>query len=222
MSGSKGGLVQGPRHLSRCIFAPVKIVSDEVMSFRRRFDSLHGKCPTHVTLVFPFVSKAPDGELTRALETAAAKARGALDLVLLAPRFDSGYVVLPVEHPNPWLLATHQDLSRLGGVSSTDGYRPHVTVGRNLTSAPVAEMATLPSRLHTRIDCLVLEEMQEDESSRVIQRSCWDDPKKMNKRASVRSAWNAMTDPGPSAAVAAALPANVQEGNPGRIRRRRA
>ena len=141
-------------------------MSDEVSDFRRRFDSLYGKCPPHVTLAFPFVSDVADGELTKALGDASS--RGAFDVTLLVPQLEGSHVLLPLEQPDPWFRSTHLELSRLAGAVATKRYRPHVTIGRGLTSAPASAMAILPRRQLARIDRLVLEEIQEDETSRVI------------------------------------------------------
>lgn len=162
-------MIKEPRsvkRLPRCVFAPVSIVSDEVSDFRRRFDSLYGKCPPHVTLAFPFVSDVSDGELSSVLD--ASSSRGAFDVTLLAPQLEGSHVLLPLEQPDPWLHSTYLELSRLVGASTTKAYRPHVTIGRGLTSAPASAMAMLPRRQLTRIERLVLEEIQEDESSRVL------------------------------------------------------
>lgn len=155
----------GTKRLARCVFAPVELAG-EVADFRRRFDSLDGKCPPHVTIAFPFVSEVENSVIASALE--ASSARGAFDLVLLAPQHEGAFVVLPVEQPDPWLGTTYLALSRLVGAQSTRPYRPHVTIGRGLTSAPTSAMAALPRRQQTRINRIVLEEIQEDESSRVI------------------------------------------------------
>ena len=153
--------------LARCVFAPVDLRSDEVANFRRRFDSLYGKCPPHVTLAFPFVSDVSDEALAKVLE-AAARARGAFDITLLAPQLDSGTVLLPVAQPDPWLSETFLELSRLLGARPADGYRPHVTIGRNMPLAYTSELASLPSSQHARIDRLILEEIQQDDSSHVL------------------------------------------------------
>jgi 2'-5' RNA ligase len=144
----------------------VELANDEVAHFRRRFDSLYGKCPPHVTLAFPFVSDPADREIARSLE--ASRPPVALDVALLAPQFEGGYVLLPVDQPDPWFGSIHLVLSSLVGVRSTQAYRPHVTVGRSLKSAPVSAMAALPRRQQGRFDRVVIEEIQEDESSRVI------------------------------------------------------
>jgi len=119
-----------------------------------------------VTLAFPFVSDAANSEIERTLE--ASRPRRALHVALLAPQFERGYVLLPVDQPDPWFGSIHLALSRLVGARAAEPYRPHVTVGRGLKSAPVSAMATLPNRQQGRIDRVVLEEIQEDESSRVI------------------------------------------------------
>jgi 2'-5' RNA ligase len=155
-----------PKRLARCIFVPVSLANDQVSQFRRQFDSLEGKCPPHVTLVFPFVSDVLDSELTMVLE--GSRPDGAFDVTLLPPQFDGGYVVLRVKQPDLWFERTHLKLSELVGARSIKAYRPHVTIGRSLTSAPTLAMATLPHRLQARIDRVILEEIQEDESSRVI------------------------------------------------------
>ncbi|MBD1852986.1 2'-5' RNA ligase family protein [Cyanobacteria bacterium FACHB-502] len=161
--------MQEPNRLSRCIFAPVLLTSTEVTEYRRRFDSLYGKCSPHVTLVFPFASAVPDAVLADALENIA-QTRDALEVTLLAPELMDDCVVLPLANPSPWFRETHERLSVLAVARVSDQYRPHVTIGRDVSTKywPELRFPSLASGLHTRLDRIVLEEIQPDESSRIV------------------------------------------------------
>ena len=169
--------------LHRCIFLPVVNLSGEFKKFRNRYDILSKKCPPHITIVFPFHSLKTNDQIVKAISSIC-KNLNSLTLKLGGPIKNEDFIVLPVISNQKWIITIHEKLSKKCGLQPSTHYQPHITIGRKVTKLNNSELAKLSKNSSVNIQSLVFEEIQADESSKVLLEKWFTNkilPSKMNK-----------------------------------------
>jgi len=141
---------------------PIIECADLIASVRRRFDPLDGLLPAHVTIAFPFSEPGVEASLERLLGEATVGV-DPFDITL-APPTSAGdnYIFMELSEGADRFGLVHERLYS-GALarhrSSSQGYRPHVTVGHlssseDLTSATAQAADILSRPLRGRVDAV--------------------------------------------------------------------
>lgn len=154
-------------------FARVDLIED----IRSRFDPLHGKVAPHITIVFPFESPILNHQLEEHV-AACASETAPFDLVAMgASGFQDEWLFLNIKKGNDQIIRLHDALYE-GVLASFYSHRhcyiPHITLGRlnrtDLFDTALNEVKGLAHSFPARIDEIIIEEIQDDNSSLILKR----------------------------------------------------
>lgn len=150
----------------------------QIEKIRATFDPLYGKISPHITLVFPFESSISNNELICWIERAIINA-STFSIQLKGPTImeDSGYIFLLVEEGKEKVIQLHDKLyqTKLSSFLLTEfPYLPHVTVGQLYSEKKYQETVKqldMPNfNIFTKIDTIILEQIEEDETSKCLKK----------------------------------------------------
>lgn len=148
---------------------------DAIQSFRKKHDPLAEKIRPHITLVFPFESPLAHGEVQRHIETCTEDI-SPFELSLSDISFTGEeWIWLEVKEGKDEIHQLHNRLYS-GPLEEFKHpaipYIPHLTLGRSeLSKSEILNDWNPQFDLTSKIDTVFLEEIGEDENSRIISRT---------------------------------------------------
>lgn len=117
------------------ILLPAEL-DDLIMPLRERYDPLYNLVPAHITLVFPFESRAPLDELAIAVKSETDRYRPIpIQLHSIGDFYPQSPVIYWAVRPNPPLRDLYVRLNKgLGRPNPDQEWVPHVTVAREISN----------------------------------------------------------------------------------------